>query len=546
MTLSLALRVCAVLAATLLAALAAPRAPAAARRDILTLGAVAACLLPPLRALPSLPVPSLPAGPVAAGAPEAASGAWVTLQEPAVVAAHAVPWLAALWAVGAAVVLARVVVGAWQVHRLRRGAVAIDAAWAAAVDVVGSSVPVRAHPGLTSPMVVGWLRPEVLVPTEPRWDLPRRVRALRHELAHVAARDPLRVLLAHALCAAHWFDPLAWALASRLRLEQERAADEAVIRSGTAAADYAHDLVDLARAVTAAGPLAVRLGGSPLERRVRSLLGGVPAARLPAPLGWALAGGVVGTALIAGTLGAPAVAGPPADVQALVDAEARALEAAWHPEAVAIVVVDARTGLVAARSGATERGWASGSVVKPFVAVAALDAGAAGDRGELGHLLEVSSNDGFVALATTVGTASLAPSLRAQGLSGAADLAPAELALGQFPATTAELAVAYAHLGDTANGRVVRDLLTRVVEGDEGTGRQAAVAGARVAGKTGTSLLSPGDAPDRVLASFAGLIPADSPRWAVVVQVAGPTPTGWGGSVAAPAFAHLAAALPAP
>jgi cell division protein FtsI/penicillin-binding protein 2 len=86
-----------------------------------------------------------------------------------------------------------------------------------------------------------------------------------------------------------------------------------------------------------------------------------------------------------------------------------------------------------------------------------------------------------------------------------------------------------------------------VVERDCGTGTAAAVPGVRVAGKTGTAPLLAADGserPDAWLSSFVGLLPADDPDFVVLVAVeAAHTDAPWGGRVAAPAFARIAAGL---
>jgi cell division protein FtsI (penicillin-binding protein 3) len=77
----------------------------------------------------------------------------------------------------------------------------------------------------------------------------------------------------------------------------------------------------------------------------------------------------------------------------------------------------------------------------------------------------------------------------------------------------------------------------------EGTGTLAAVPGYKVAGKTGTAQKPDshgGYASGRYVASFIGMVPASSPRLVILVSVDEPS-TIWGGSVAAPAFAQIAA-----
>ncbi len=89
----------------------------------------------------------------------------------------------------------------------------------------------------------------------------------------------------------------------------------------------------------------------------------------------------------------------------------------------------------------------------------------------------------------------------------------------------------------------VTEMLVRVVE--EGTGKQARLAGFSVAGKTGTSQkvdTSQGGYhdTDRV-SSFVGFVPADDPALAILVMVDTPTRgSTYGGVVAGPVFRHIA------
>lgn len=87
----------------------------------------------------------------------------------------------------------------------------------------------------------------------------------------------------------------------------------------------------------------------------------------------------------------------------------------------------------------------------------------------------------------------------------------------------------------------VRLMLEAVVE--SGTGSQAAVAGYRVGGKTGTTekyLIDSRDYSDEdVVASFIGMAPIQSPRVVVAVVLDSPQSDASGGSGAAPVFAEV-------
>lgn len=91
------------------------------------------------------------------------------------------------------------------------------------------------------------------------------------------------------------------------------------------------------------------------------------------------------------------------------------------------------------------------------------------------------------------------------------------------------------------NARAVVAMLEHVV-GPEGTGMRAAVAGYRVAGKTGTARKFDvgGYSEERYTAVFAGVAPVSRPRLAVVVIVDEPRAGAYyGGDVAAPVFSKI-------
>ena len=86
---------------------------------------------------------------------------------------------------------------------------------------------------------------------------------------------------------------------------------------------------------------------------------------------------------------------------------------------------------------------------------------------------------------------------------------------------------------------IVRGMLQRVVEGEEGTGSLARIPGYSVAGKTGTAeKVDPetGMYGGGYFTSFIGFAPTDDPEYLTLVLVDDPQTTYWGEVVAAPAF----------
>lgn len=87
--------------------------------------------------------------------------------------------------------------------------------------------------------------------------------------------------------------------------------------------------------------------------------------------------------------------------------------------------------------------------------------------------------------------------------------------------------------------RLVSEMLTAVTE-DQGTGVEAAIAGVRVAGKTGTAQKAREHAhgydDQRWVSSFIGFAPAERPRLVITVVIDEPQISHAGGAVAAPLF----------
>jgi cell division protein FtsI (penicillin-binding protein 3)/stage V sporulation protein D (sporulation-specific penicillin-binding protein) len=90
--------------------------------------------------------------------------------------------------------------------------------------------------------------------------------------------------------------------------------------------------------------------------------------------------------------------------------------------------------------------------------------------------------------------------------------------------------------------KVLKQMLTGVVDEHGATGNAAAIPGYTVAGKTGTAQVPGphGYTTGKYVASFVGMVPVTKPRLVVLVVVNEPTRGIFGGTVAAPAFAAIA------
>lgn len=97
---------------------------------------------------------------------------------------------------------------------------------------------------------------------------------------------------------------------------------------------------------------------------------------------------------------------------------------------------------------------------------------------------------------------------------------------------------------DTAK-KLTKMLVAVVDDNTLGESRFARVPGYAVAGKTGTAQIPvPGGySNNRTIASFVGFVPAENPRFVILVRVDDPKDTPWGETVAAPVFSAIAKQL---
>lgn len=123
----------------------------------------------------------------------------------------------------------------------------------------------RLVPFVKVPVCLGWPCRSILLPTDAvDWDAITLDVALRHEESHLRQQDHFWMHLAYLLCSIQWFNPLAWLLARRLRLECEQVADDAVLATGVMPSTYA----ELILAFTETKPALTQLSTFlPLYRR---------------------------------------------------------------------------------------------------------------------------------------------------------------------------------------------------------------------------------------------------------------------------------------
>jgi bla regulator protein blaR1 len=162
-------------------------------------------------------------------------------------------YLASAWAIGAGLAMLRVVVGYFELRRLRRSCRPInnaDPAWQATVDRLW---PERRVEILTSdrihvPTALGFLRPAVIIPASLLDQLSSEElkHVLLHELAHLHRWDDWTNLVQIIVKALLFFHPAVWWIEERISLEREMACDDAVLAETSNPRAYAACLATLA------------------------------------------------------------------------------------------------------------------------------------------------------------------------------------------------------------------------------------------------------------------------------------------------------------
>jgi len=130
-------------------------------------------------------------------------------------------------------------------------------------------------PSVDVPMTLGFFRPTILLPVASKaWPEERTRAVLLHEGAHIQRNDWAWLIFTRVVGAFFWPNPMVIWAASKMRVEAELSADNAVLLTGFDAPNYAATLVDLAeglrnRSVATALPF---VEPNSLKGRVREIL----------------------------------------------------------------------------------------------------------------------------------------------------------------------------------------------------------------------------------------------------------------------------------
>ena len=191
-------------------------------------------------------------------------------------------WVVAIWLVGAMAFWVRMLGGWILAERLRSRLVRrASGEWQQALDRlktrlrVSRPVQLLVSSLVQAPVVVGWLRPAVLVPVGALAGLPAdQVEALLlHELAHIRRHDYLVNLLQGVVEAILFYHPAVWWISGHIRVERELCCDDMAVAASGDVLTYARALAGLESARPAHAGMVMAASGGSLVNRIARLAG---------------------------------------------------------------------------------------------------------------------------------------------------------------------------------------------------------------------------------------------------------------------------------
>jgi beta-lactamase regulating signal transducer with metallopeptidase domain len=201
--------------------------------------------------------PRAPTRSVSANAPATPTGfSRLPLQAAPSIFETVVGAITAIWAAGAAFLLARLVAGLRVIARLRRDLAPFSDLPASVAERLRRTLGLATLPEVMlsqrigGPASVGLLRPVVVLPADLAAKMnPEELHdALAHECAHAQRRDARVALVQQILAALYWLHPLVHMLNRQMARAREEVCDNIVL-AGTTATDYARTLLSLSQTV---------------------------------------------------------------------------------------------------------------------------------------------------------------------------------------------------------------------------------------------------------------------------------------------------------
>jgi GWxTD domain-containing protein len=191
------------------------------------------------------------------------------------------PWVVPFWMAGVLLFYVRSLGGWWFADRLRRkGVCPAPGEWRQRLQALANRMRVARPAALLEscltdvPVVIGWLRPVILMPVGLLAGLPAAQveLILIHELAHIRRYDYLVNLLQSLVEGLLFYHPAVWWVSGLVRAERENCCDDEVVSLNGDARGYAAALAVLEESRWPAREPALAVTGGSLIRRIRRLL----------------------------------------------------------------------------------------------------------------------------------------------------------------------------------------------------------------------------------------------------------------------------------
>ncbi len=196
--------------------------------------------------------------------------------------APAMPALALCWLLGVWIFQTRLILQWSRAQHLKHcGTMTAPRLWAESVAELSARMnivrPVHIFESTLAqvPMVMGWLRPVILVPASALTGLtPQQLRmVIAHELAHVARHDYLVNLIQAVFESLFFYHPAVWWMSRRIRIEREYCCDDMAVAVSGDALCYAKALSSLDALRDNEYQTALASNGGPLMNRIFRIVG---------------------------------------------------------------------------------------------------------------------------------------------------------------------------------------------------------------------------------------------------------------------------------
>jgi beta-lactamase regulating signal transducer with metallopeptidase domain len=182
-----------------------------------------------------------------------------------------IPWIAAFWFAGMALLLLKTAVGIIQVRILKQKTAAYCATKVMHTFHRLAHIPILESEFVTVPTVAGWFKPFVLLPkgAAEKFDRPMLDALLAHEFAHIRRHDIAINLFQTLVESILFFHPAMWWVTRSVRAEREACCDDEAVRA-------CGDMLIYVRALSQAAQFrssmpVIALSSSPLLDRIRRL-----------------------------------------------------------------------------------------------------------------------------------------------------------------------------------------------------------------------------------------------------------------------------------